>query len=314
MAVRIDYRGRLHEDDVVATGVFSGATVSFEGTVVSVQPGRAQSCDWSSMSRSVVSWDSVESSDVSQVIDGQSGILQVGLTLDGDVVTRVSDSPWKAPVIHLSRIGVADGALLGVAVQEGRPVRAVAEQLHEFMFLMGQFIYDGLELMTSGDRAFGFTSGSGFRLGSGLYSGAGGHSNLREWVDGIVPGSSLSLHRNGSGGTVVAPIADLDPSRYDDGSGSLIQVSANNRWTVSRIYLSPSSGVSIVVYGQDEYGGRDQARDAVLEGRFDATGMTGQRDLVRRAVVLHRANWQNWSQRNRYSVLWCNRFGGLGGV
>jgi len=72
------------------------------------------------------------------------------------------------------------------------------------------------------------------------------------------PGGTFLLDAGG------ATFTTLDPSRWDDGSGTLQTVSAN-RWTVQVVYIAPN-GLYTIAFGQFEYSNLDDAVTAVNDG------------------------------------------------
>ena len=62
-------------------------------------------------------------------------------------------------------------------------------------------------------------------------------------------------YQNGSGGTTFTGVltAFVDPTQWDDGTGTLASVTNNNTWTLQPVWFFPSSGNHIMEYGQAEY-------------------------------------------------------------
>lgn len=70
-------------------------------------------------------------------------------------------------------------------------------------------------------------------------------------------------YRNNVGGfTTTGVLTDVDPSHYDDGTGTLADVS-NNKFTIQRIYYFPKTENTYLTYGQTIYDTITAAKNAV---------------------------------------------------
>jgi len=54
------------------------------------------------------------------------------------------------------------------------------------------------------------------------------------------------------------PYRDIDPTKWDDGTGTLASVGASE-WTIQRLFHGPVNGVTYVYYGQNKYASLDAA-------------------------------------------------------
>jgi hypothetical protein len=105
------------------------------------------------------------------------------------------------------------------------------------------------------------SEGEGFRVGSNY------EANLLNPDIQNIPAASPTTHkyryRDGSGGwTDGASVTALDPTQYDDGSGTLQSVN-NNRWTAQAVFVFAGSGSMFVQYGQQVFSAKSAAIEAL---------------------------------------------------
>lgn len=73
----------------------------------------------------------------------------------------------------------------------------------------------------------------------------------------------IRLYNDGAGGpTLEIAQNDVNPTQYDDGSGTLATVGAN-KFTNQAIYFFPASGITVVQYGDTIYNSLADAQDAI---------------------------------------------------
>lgn len=159
-----------------------------------------------------------------------------------------------------------DFVTLGVAVHTGMTVidsiismyrYALDErQLLEDMFsaigsvnIRGGNVYSGNSNLTIKK-----TAGSTFDIGVNYDDSIPARKSPNISIDPILnPVSFFYNYQDGSGGfTITAPLTDIDPEQFDDGSGTLASVQAN-RFTIKPIWFIPKTNVTVVHYGQVEY-------------------------------------------------------------
>ena len=80
------------------------------------------------------------------------------------------------------------------------------------------------------------------------------------------PQSLILTYQDGAGGWTNVASGSVDPSKYDDGSGTLATVTTNN-WTIQPVWLATGSGTVVVGYGQAVYATKD---DALLNVNVEA--------------------------------------------
>lgn len=75
----------------------------------------------------------------------------------------------------------------------------------------------------------------------------------------------VSSYRDGAGGfTIDAGLTATDPTLYDDGSGTLVALTNNNKWSVKRYYFFGQNQSTAETYGQAEYDSKAEAVAAIF--------------------------------------------------
>ena len=142
------------------------------------------------------------------------------------------------------------------------------------------------------------TLGEAFRIGGNFQNSTKNPSIVTSAA--LTAPALFKPYRDGSGAfTIDFPLTDaIDPSKYDDNSGTLVTVTPAF-WSIIRIYLDPVNNNVIAHYGQNTYSSSDRAlnrinfedftpnpvlRDALLRGFLVVRG--GCTDLTDTAQAL----------------------------
>ena len=106
------------------------------------------------------------------------------------------------------------------------------------------------------------SSGSTYRTGTN-YTISKKSPNIT--TDAALVAATFSYrYQNGAGGfTTTTASANVDPSSYDDGTGTLATV-PNNKFTIQRIYYSAAAQAFILTYGQAIYDNLNDAKNGIL--------------------------------------------------
>ena len=122
----------------------------------------------------------------------------------------------------------------------------------------------------------------------------------------IDPVTFLLTYRDGLGGWTNTVETDIDPTLYDDGSGTLVSVGANE-WTVQPIWLATGSGTVVIGYGQEVYATQDDALAAI---RFvDLLVNPIVENLIKRASVVVRGGASDLAIPTDGVIISANKFG-----
>jgi len=166
-----------------------------------------------------------------------------------------------------------------------------ANQLTEFVNIFGPLKKSGHRISANGanlsvDRA----AGVAFALGRNYATDPENPSTVSDAAK-----TQAVIHRyyrDGSGGFTLddGPSGNgytvLDPSKYDDGSGTLATVSGGN-FTVQRLYYFPGTpNIIIAYYGHDDYANLDTAEQNYTFEDFEEATNTAQQAIYLGAIVM----------------------------
>lgn len=123
----------------------------------------------------------------------------------------------------------------------------------------------------------------------------------------------LPAHRDaGSGLTDGTPTTFIDPTQWDDGSGTLQSVPAND-WTIQVGYIAPS-GNYVFAFGQGSpFNSQILAETAVIDGTYDYEERAPLTDFVRRCFLVVKGNATDLSNTSQATFIADGKFRG-GGV
>ena len=127
-------------------------------------------------------------------------------------------------------------------------------------------------------------------------------------IDTSVSGLFSEFYSNGLGGTSgTAPGGVIDPTIWDDGTGVLNTVNANN-WSVKKVYIAPVSNQLYVETGTEEFNSINQARQRYLSSptRIDAETT---RDLLLRGYIAVRGGATDLSLSSDAVFIAASKFG-----
>tara|TARA_A100000171_G_C2140369_1_gene154932 strand:- start:3566 stop:5062 length:1497 start_codon:yes stop_codon:yes gene_type:complete len=110
------------------------------------------------------------------------------------------------------------------------------------------------------------SAGESFRIGSN-WNNSSIVPNITTDTAQTAPTMFFS-YRDGSGGWVPPPFDDeINPGKYDDGSGTLANVSGGS-WTIQRLFFEPIGEDIIIAYGQNTYNSQTAAEAAIFGETF----------------------------------------------
>ena len=78
--------------------------------------------------------------------------------------------------------------------------------------------------------------------------------------------SYLATYRDGSGGYITGPLPQTNvvTNLYDTGTGNLVQIPNQNRWTIRRIYFFSATQQTVMTFGQSWYTNKNNALNAIF--------------------------------------------------
>jgi len=208
--------------------------------------------------------------------------------------------------------------IVGVLVHPSTSISATADQSHSIDTYLAEDLANVLgNINISGNNFNPASTDLTVRRESGVSFCPNGNRSVNPKDPNSCTSSAdvaltfIYAYNDGAGGiTAVTGQTDIDPDFYDDGSGTLVAL-ANNKWTNQTCYFNPSSGVSVIRYGEVIYSSKAEAVDA--EENIPTTIGTGLgADLIRTVISVKKGETDISSANTNYHVT--GRFGlGAGG-
>ncbi len=264
-----------YTDRVQTTGLLEGGVMSAaSGTTLDWTSGRGQIIDYTNPEEAIltdVTWDAVAGLTPDNL--ATDGTTVFGYDSTGTLVQKldtaiaISDSHeviWFGSATHLS------STITNVITAPGNMGYDGIGSFGDFINLViGPANVDGNIYGPNGANLnIDVLGGNAFILGSNFRN----DPTLSDIV--TLPNSTaltfFKVYRSAGAGLSViydgAPTALIDPTQYDDGSGTL-QAVASNRWTIQRIFRSRDGG-TVVAYGQEEFVSKALALEALGSEAF----------------------------------------------
>jgi hypothetical protein len=268
------------------TGILFGGALSatIGGTTFSVTAGIGQIVTQTATIAGVattvsnVTWSAVTGAAITNI--GTSQFTYVLVNSSGTVIqqtTPFTDAQYKTHIIIgiLCHINLASVNLVtnsqNVAYED--PHRLV-----ELITSFGPIKKTGLNIGPNGaNLRVNRTSGEAFKIGANYIT-----DQFEPDVANIsaqTPALLCRVHRNGSGGFIFdvnggSYYNDIDPSQYDDGSGTLQSV-GGSKWTIQRLFFFPNNPADIICYyGVQVYNQFSEARANLEFETFDEAQIT----------------------------------------
>ncbi|MCP3684167.1 MAG: hypothetical protein GY861_15910, partial [bacterium] len=260
---------------VQTTGLLEGGIVSQDtSTTVDWTSGRGQIADYSDPENPVISdvtWNAVSGQSITNI--ATDGVTAFGYDSDGNIVEKLStamtiadahDAIWFASVFHLS------GAIVGVITIPGNLGYDGVGSYTDFINLViGPANISGNVYSANGTNLnIDVVGGPAYLLGANF-------RNNPQISDSVILGSDTALsfykvYKSAGAGASMeydgTPVTAIDPTQYDDGSGTLASVTSGY-WTIQRIFRG-RDGMTIVAYGQQEFATKTLATEALGKESF----------------------------------------------
>ena len=296
-----DYKYKLdYFSNHLKTGILEGGNItvlnstqvrvaSGKGIVVSYNKGVANTAP----TIQEVNWDQIDVT-VNNLNAGNPDQLNQWFYVDTAGVIQqqpgeFTDAQYKTTVVLGSAIH-SDGT---VRFAKTFPTAAYGthNEFSEFARIFGPLKKTGHTITANGanlslDRA----AGTAFALGRNFSTDANNPSIITDGAQSIV--NFYRYYQDGSGGFVLddgvsnAGYTVLDPTKYDDGSGTLATVSAK-KFTTQRLYYFPSTtGIVVAYYGRNEYDSLDAANTQISAEPFTEATNTAQQAIFLGYVIM----------------------------
>jgi hypothetical protein len=270
------------------TGILFGGALSatIGGTTFSVTAGIGQIVTQTASISGVVTtvsnvtWSAVSGAAITNI--GTSQFTYVLVNSSGVVIqqtTPFTDAQYKTHII----IGILchiDFASVNLVTNSQNVAYEDPHRLVELITAFGPIKKLGLNIGPNGaNLRVNRTSGEAFKIGTNYTT-----DQFEPDVSNIAaetPALLCRVHRDGSGGFIFdvnggSYYNDIDPSQYDDGSGTLQSV-GGSKWTIQRLFFFPNNPDDIICYyGVQRYNQFSEARANLEFETFDEATITAE--------------------------------------
>ena len=246
----------------VGSGLIFGGIVTFSGTDLYVSPGgglvvnyNAETGSANAVSPTQVKWGPITSSATFLTSSQYSHIF---IDENGDLQQQVEDFTTQQYLekIPLGTLGHLTNTYIDAFGEEKQTTYAGPAQANQFIRAFGPLKQQGYDLSpTTSTLEFNASSGITYKLG-GFYSKDPNNPSVYDTPALNSTGKVVRVYQSGSefiGDINAGNFYDtIDPTKYDDGSGTLVNISGSTT-TIQRVFIGPTSERFYVYYGQDTY-------------------------------------------------------------
>lgn len=126
------------------------------------------------------------------------------------------------------------------------------------------------------------------------------------------PVTFIYSYRDGLGDWVtLGGQSNINPSQYDNGTGTLASI-ANNKWSIQKVYYASGSGSTVVEYGQKEYASQTEAIESIGIDTVEQSPLT--ENLIFRGWILTQGDCTDLANTDKAQFLVANKFGDTSSV
>ena len=310
----------------VGSGLIYGGVVTFNGTTLYVSPGGGIVVNYNAATGSAnavvptqVKWGPITSS-ATYLTSSQYSHLYIDE--NGDLQQQIEDFTTLQYLekIPLGTLGHLTNAYIDAFGEEKQTTYAGPAQANQFIRAFGPLKQQGYDIAASGSSlSFSTSTGITFKLG-GFYSKDPNNPSIYDTpaLDSI--GKTVRVYKSGSefvGDINAGNFYDtIDPTKYDDGSGTLVNISGSTT-TVQRVFVGPTSERFYVYYGQETYDSLATAINKLATEQFTES-LTTSKSLTFIGYLVVRADATDLSDSSQANLinagLFRNTVGGSGGA
>ena len=290
----------------IGSGLIFGGIVTFSGNQVFITPGGGLVADYNAKTGSAdatvptqIKFGPITSS-ITYLTSSQYSHLLIDE--NGNLVQQVEDfTPQqylqKIPLGTLTHLNYAAADSFG---EEKQTTYAGTAQSNQFIRAFGPLKEQGYDLSDSGSNlSFNAASGVTFKLG-GFYSKDPNSPSVFNTPALTSQNKIIRVYQTGTGGFVGdsnggAFYSTIDPTKYDDGSGTLVNISGSTT-TIQRVFLGPTSERFYIYYGQATYDSVSQAVANLTTEQF-VESLTTSKSLTFIGYIITQANATDLSDR-----------------
>lgn len=189
------------------------------------------------------------------------------------------------------------------------PSEAVGSSLKELSKAIGDINISGNIFSANGaNLKLNKSSGTAFKFGANNVSTPNDPHIISQGALTQAPFSYV--YNDGSGnGVFQAQTTDINPTNYDNGSGTLASTTGNN-FTIQRILLFPNANTVFIQYGTQVYNNLASAISGLSTQNYVA--LNGIRTATVRGYLIVRANATALNNSAQALFVEADRFGGIG--
>lgn len=240
---------------------------------------------------------------------GVSPVTFIGINKDSQVVQQLTrftteqrrDLVYVAFVEHLGGT-IQDAGVASVSVSN------IGLTLYDFQRSVGA-VSSGLRFTANGanlrlNRSIGYYTVDGINFEANPKD-----PNKRQFLQENEVTFIRSYQDGASGTTEVFGQQDIDPTIWDDGTGTPATVTAN-KWTIKRVYML-INGAVVVTLGQDTYNSKIEAINSIISELVTVNPLLT--DDVHRGYLITKGNATDLSDDAEAVFIQNGRFGNVGG-
>lgn len=281
-----DMRDFIVTADIVntrfSTGLITGGEVTINGdnTKFNIADGSGFYADNTTTpldpTRLKVSWTGLSAIDPPNLLTQPFTIVGMDLSSGGtatesDIVFQAADfTPEQrrdiiplAIVLHTNQINIDSiGPEYGLSMDVQHTVTDLAMSIGPINVARGN-VYSANGANLNLDKSVGST----FNIGANYENEKKSPNIPLNAAQSIVPGFFYTYRDSGVGFTNAGFTTVIDPEFWDDGTGTLNDVT-NNQFTTQRIWLFAQTNFTVLQYGQEEYGDVDEAELVINTENF----------------------------------------------
>jgi hypothetical protein len=268
------------------TGILYGGVLSATvgGTTFSVSEGIGQIVGYTGNENGVfptlteVSWGAFNGVTLNYL--ATADFTRLYIDSSGDLIQQTAPFDHTDPLnkIIIGTVSHIDNSTIALVTNKQHTAYDEFHKLYELFDAFGPIKKSGMVVSANGTNlSLNVSSGEALVIGLN-YPNDWEEPDTYE-VSASSPVNIARLYRDGSGGFVYDTnsfsfYVVIDPSKYDDNSGTLQTVN-NNQWTIQRMYLFPNlPDVLLAYYGRVIYNSYSDALAGIQDEVFDEADIT----------------------------------------
>jgi len=263
------------------TGLVWGGVVTFSGTTMSITPGAGlivnHNANTSSHGDTIPTYVQFGPITASATFITSSQVTYLLIDTDGSLIQQTSPfTPQQFnEKLPLGYIFCLTTSSISSYADARTTTYGLDEQQSQFIRAFGPLKVSGYDITPqSGSLKISIASGRAYRFG-GFYTQDPDNPSIYD-SSAVATGSLVRVYRDpaavgGFKATLSSsgfPFTDIDPTMWDDGSGTLQAVGASE-WTIQRVFQGVVNNISYIYYGQNTYNSLNAAVQSITTEAFE---------------------------------------------